>query len=68
MGLGSGIGNSEKTYSGSPIQGSKRHQIPDPQQCILIYKKPKRNLLKLFKHINKKEPTIFEKVDGFAIK
>ncbi len=33
MGLGSGI--REKTYSGSRIQGSKRHRIPDPdpQHC-----------------------------------
>jgi hypothetical protein len=30
MGLGSGIRDPEKTYSGSRIQGSKRHQIPDP--------------------------------------
>jgi hypothetical protein len=32
MGLGSGIRDpgSEKTYSGSRIQGSKRHRIPDP--------------------------------------
>jgi hypothetical protein len=29
MGLGSGI--RKKTYSGSRIQGSKRHRIPDPQ-------------------------------------
>ncbi len=33
MGLGSGI--RKKTYSGSRIQGSKRHRIPDPdpQHC-----------------------------------
>ncbi len=30
MGLGSGIRDPEKTYSGSRIQGSKRHLIPDP--------------------------------------
>jgi hypothetical protein len=28
MGLGSGIGDPEKTYSGSQIQGSKKHRIP----------------------------------------
>jgi len=35
MGLGSGIRDPEKTYSGSRIQGSKRHRIPDPdpQHC-----------------------------------
>jgi hypothetical protein len=31
MGKGSGIRNPEKTYSGSRIQGSKRHRIPDPE-------------------------------------
>ncbi len=33
--LGSGIRDPEKTYSGSRIQGSKRHGIPDtdPQHC-----------------------------------
>jgi hypothetical protein len=30
MGLGSEIRDLEKTYSGSRIQGSKRHRIPDP--------------------------------------
>ncbi len=32
----SGIRDPEKTYSGSRIQGSKRHRIPDPdpQHCI----------------------------------
>jgi hypothetical protein len=36
MGLGSGILDPEKTYSGSRIQGSKRHRIPDPdpQHCL----------------------------------
>jgi hypothetical protein len=29
MGLGFGIRNPEKTYSGSRIQVSKRHQAPD---------------------------------------
>jgi hypothetical protein len=29
MGLGSGIQDPEKTYSGSLIQGSKRHRIPE---------------------------------------
>jgi hypothetical protein len=35
MGLGSGIRDPGKTYSGSRIQGSKRHRIPDPdpQHC-----------------------------------
>jgi len=28
--VGSGIRDPEKTYSGSRIQGSKRHRIPDP--------------------------------------
>jgi hypothetical protein len=42
MGLGSGIRDPgseirdpEKTYSGSRIQGSKRHRIPDPQHCSM---------------------------------
>jgi len=30
MALGSEIRDPEKNYSGSRIQGSKRHQIPDP--------------------------------------
>jgi hypothetical protein len=30
MGLGSEIRDPEKTYSGSRIQGSKKHWIPDP--------------------------------------
>jgi hypothetical protein len=30
MGLGSGIRDPEKNYSGSWIRGSKRHRIPDP--------------------------------------
>ncbi len=33
MVLGSEIRDPEKTYSGSRIQGSKRHRIPDPQHC-----------------------------------
>jgi hypothetical protein len=33
---GFGIRDLEKTYSGSRIQGSKRHRIPDPQHCIQI--------------------------------
>jgi hypothetical protein len=38
MGLGSGIRDLEKIYSGSRIQGSKRHRIPDPdpQHWIMI--------------------------------
>ncbi len=28
---------SEKTYSGSRIQGSKRHRIPDPQHCLQVW-------------------------------
>jgi hypothetical protein len=34
---GSGIRDPEKTYSGSRIQGSKRHRIPDPdpQHCLM---------------------------------
>ena len=31
---GFGIRDPEKTYSGSRIQGSKRHRIPDPQHWI----------------------------------
>ncbi len=31
MGLGSGIQDPEKIYSGSRIQGSKRHRTSDPQ-------------------------------------
>jgi hypothetical protein len=30
---GSEIRDPEKTYSGSRIQGPKRHRIPDPQHC-----------------------------------
>ncbi len=35
LGSGSEIRDPEKTYSGSRIQGSKRHRIPDPdpQHC-----------------------------------
>ncbi len=33
MGLGSGIRDPEKIYSGSRIQESKMHRIPDPQHC-----------------------------------
>jgi hypothetical protein len=38
MGLGSEIRDPEKTYSGSRIQGSKRHRIPDPdpQHCTKL--------------------------------
>jgi hypothetical protein len=46
MGLGSGIPNPEKTYSGSRIQGSKRHRIPDPQHCKISKKKSLRENLK----------------------
>ncbi len=36
--LGSGIRDLEKTYSGSGIQGSKRHWIPDPKHsCNISY-------------------------------
>ncbi len=35
MGLGSGIRDPEKTYSGSRIQGSKRHRIPNPGSTTL---------------------------------
>jgi hypothetical protein len=40
MGLGSGIRDPGKTYSGSRIQGSKRHRIPDPdsQHCKDIFR------------------------------
>ena len=31
---GLGMRNPEKTYSGSRIQGSKRHRIPDPQHWL----------------------------------
>jgi hypothetical protein len=33
-----GIRDPEKTYSGSRIQGSKRHRIPDPdpQHCYIL--------------------------------
>ncbi len=34
-GLGSEIRDPENTYSGSRIQGSKRHRIPDPQHWFL---------------------------------
>jgi hypothetical protein len=33
---GSEIRDPEKTYSGSRIQGSKRHQIPDPGSATLV--------------------------------
>jgi hypothetical protein len=35
---GSEILDQEKSYSGSRIQGSKRHRIPDldPQHCVLV--------------------------------
>ncbi len=36
MGLGSEIRDPEKTYSGSRIQGSKKHRIPDPGSATLI--------------------------------
>jgi hypothetical protein len=35
---GFGIRDPEKTYSGSRIQGSKRHRIPDPQHCFKVSK------------------------------
>ncbi len=49
MGLGSEIRDLEKTYSGSRIQSSKRHRIPDPgsgsatqlQRWQIIFWKPK---------------------------
>jgi hypothetical protein len=39
---GSGIRDPEKTYSGSRIQGSKRHRIPDPdpQHCSSVRQSP----------------------------
>jgi hypothetical protein len=41
MGLGSGIrepgSGKNLQYSGSRIQGSKRHRIPDPQHCLDDY-------------------------------
>jgi hypothetical protein len=33
---GSEIQDPEKTYSGSRIQGSKMHRIPDPQHCCQV--------------------------------
>jgi hypothetical protein len=35
---GSEIRDPEKTYSGSRIQGSKKHRIPDPdpQHCLFL--------------------------------
>jgi hypothetical protein len=38
MGLGSEIRDQEKAYSGSWIQGSKEHRIPDPdpQHCLQV--------------------------------
>jgi hypothetical protein len=36
MGLVSGIRALDKTYSGSRIQGSKRHRIPDPGSSTLL--------------------------------
>ncbi len=37
---GSEIRDPENPYSGSRIQGSKRHRIPDPQHCWVLYNKP----------------------------
>jgi hypothetical protein len=37
---GSEIRDPEKSYSGSQIQGSKRHRFPDPQHCWVPYTKP----------------------------
>ncbi len=34
---GSEIRDPEETYSGSRIQGSKRHRIPDPQHCFKLF-------------------------------
>jgi hypothetical protein len=42
MGLGSGIRYPEKTYSGSRIQGSKRHWIPDPDPKHCIFRISRR--------------------------
>ena len=44
MGLGSGIRDPEKTYSGSRIQGSKRHLIPDPDPQHCNYRKSLDNV------------------------
>jgi hypothetical protein len=46
MGLGSKILDPEKTYSGSRIQGSKRHRIPDPRSgsATLIYTRVQQRL------------------------
>jgi hypothetical protein len=46
MVLGFEIRDPEKTYSGSRIQGSKRHRIPDPGSATLVPKK--RGVLTLF--------------------
>jgi hypothetical protein len=40
MDLRSGIRDPEKTYSGSRIQGSKRHRIPDPDPQHFPTEKP----------------------------
>ncbi len=39
MDMGSEIRDPVKTYSGSRIQGSKRHRIPDPdpQHCPKVF-------------------------------
>jgi hypothetical protein len=43
---GSEIRDPEKTYSGSQIQGSKRHRIPDPDpQHCKIYKLNSNNIV-----------------------
>jgi hypothetical protein len=39
-GSGSEIRDPEKTYSGSRIQGSKRHRIPDPGSATLVFSNP----------------------------
>jgi hypothetical protein len=44
MVLGSEIRDPEKTYSGSRIQGSKRHLIPDPDPQHCNYRKSLDNV------------------------
>ncbi len=50
---GFGIRDPEKTYSGSRIQGSKRHRIPDPGpgSATLMYSRYNQNLLVCVKRI-----------------
>jgi hypothetical protein len=64
MGLGSEIRDSEKTYSGSRIQRSKRHRIPDPdpQHWDREYLSIKEDFTKILKNVvhgNRSQKPVF---------